>query len=333
MQKTKFKIKGMHCNSCSLLIEEKLKNLPGVIKSKINYESGKGVIIYDENTVNELKIHEKIENAGDYQVEKIEDTEKEKNIDGENPLLKSEEKNNFSHPNLSIPVSIIIAGLIIAGAIIINGGGKKAISTGQTAQVQDQPSPSQAQPNTAQFEPSEQASAVQFDITSENHVRGNFNASITLVEFSDFECPFCVRHYPTLKKILSDYKDKVRLVYKHFPLSFHPNSQKAAEASECADEQSYFWEYHDKLFENFDVGYSIDNFKKWAKELGLDAQQFNTCLDSGKYAQKVLIDSQEGTDKGVDGTPVTFVNSQFVSGALSYESFKQIIDNLLSTLK
>jgi len=149
-----------------------------------------------------------------------------------------------------------------------------------------------------------------------------------LVEFSDFECPFCGRHYQTLKKILSDYKGKVRLVYKHFPLGFHPNAQKAAEASECASEQGKFWEYHDKLFENQPTGYSLEKFKQWAKDLGLNSSKFNDCLDSGKYAKKVQADYQEGLQKGVNGTPATFVNGQLVSGALPYEAFKQIIDNL-----
>jgi protein-disulfide isomerase/copper chaperone CopZ len=305
MKKVKFQIEGMHCNSCAILIEEKLKNLPGVIQAKINHVSGIGAIVYDENRIERTEIQREIENAGEYSVKKIEDAEKEKSI------------------RLSVPISIIIAGLIIGGAVIIDGGTGSSIA---------KPVPSQAQPNTVQPEPSEQDSVVQFDITSESHIRGNPDAPITLVEFSDFECPFCVRHYPTLKKILNDYWGKVRLVYKHFPLSFHPNGQKTAEASECAGEQNFFWEYHDKLFDNFQIGYSLENFKKWAKELGLNAQQFNICLDSGKYAQKVQTDYQEGLQKGVNGTPATFVNGQLVSGALPYESFKQIIDNLLSAL-
>ncbi|MDP1538986.1 MAG: thioredoxin domain-containing protein [bacterium] len=315
MQKAKFKIHGMHCQSCATLIEEKLKDLEGIIKSKINYDSGKGVIIYNEEKLNESAIQETIKNVGDYAVEKIEDTEEEKDVKKEN-----------SHPNFLIPASIIIAGLIIAGAIIISSGnvniGKEIATTGEIAQ--NLPS------NNPQPSPPDQASIAQFEITKTDHIRGDFNAPITLVEFSCFECPFSVRHYPTLNKILNDYSGKMRLVYKHFPLGFHPNAQKAAEASECADEQGKFWEYHDKLFENLAGGYSLDNFKQWAKDLGLDSKKFNDCLDSGKFAQKVQADFQEGTEKGVNGTPTTFVNGQFVSGALPYESFKQIIDSLLT---
>lgn len=323
MQKVKFKIHGMHCNSCAILIEEKLKALPGVIQVKISHASGKGAIVYDENIVEETKIQSEIKNAGDYTAEKIKDSEdarKEENI----------QKKSFAGANLSIPVSIIIAGLIIAGAVVVNGNaGQKATSAGQTDQAQGSP----ANPGSSSL-PTEQLSAIQtFEITKSNHVRGDFNAQITLVEFSDFECPFCARHFPTLTKMLDDYKGKVRLVYKHFPLSFHPNSQKAAEASECADEQGKFWEYHDKLFENQSNGYSLDKFKQWAKDLGLNSGQFNDCLDSGKFAQKVQADYQEGLKKGVTGTPATFVNGQLVSGALPYDSFKQIIDNLLAAQK
>lgn len=169
-----------------------------------------------------------------------------------------------------------------------------------------------------------------FNITEKDHVRGNFSASITLVEFSDFECPFCRAHNPTLKKILSEHKDNVRLVYKHFPLSaIHPNAQKAAEASECADEQGKFWEYHDKLFENQQNGLSIEKFKKWARELNLNGSQFDNCLDNSKYEDKVKSDYQEGLSKGVSGTPATFVNGELVSGAVPYENFKQKIDAIL----
>ncbi len=323
MKKAKFKIHGMYCNSCAILIQERLKNLPGVIQVKINHESEKGVIAYDENAIEETEIQSEIESVGEYSVEKIEDTEKEKNIK-EDYFQTLEKKKDYSRPNLSIPISIIIAGLIIGGAVIISSGnvniGKEIATTGQIAQnlpVND-------------TQPPEVPAIAQFDITKNDHIRGDFNAPITLVEFSDFECPFCARHNPTLIKILDDYKGKVRLVYKHFPLGFHSNAQKAAEASECASEQGKFWEYHDKLFENLATsGYSLVNFKQWAKDLGLNSKKFDDCLDSGKFAQKVQADFQEGSQKGVNGTPATFVNGQFVSGALPYDSFKQIIDSLL----
>lgn len=196
------------------------------------------------------------------------------------------------------------------------------------AKAQNIPSaPDPQQPATAVPSPT---TLQNFEITKNDHIRGDFNAPITLVEFSDFECPFCERHYPTLTQTLDKYKGQVRLVYKHFPLGFHPNAQKAAESSECADEQGKFWEYHDKLFKNQPSGYSLEKFKQWAKDMALNTDKFNTCLDSGKYAQKVQSDLQEGQTKGVQGTPATFVNGQLVSGAIPYESFQQIIAGLLS---
>src|SRR3989344_7101547 len=136
-------------------------------------------------------------------------------------------------------------------------------------------------------------------------VLGSKSAKVTIVEFSDYECPFCGRHfeqtYPQLKK---DYIDtgKVQLVFKDFPLSFHPQAQKAAEAARCAGEQGKYWEMHDKLFSN-QQSLSVENEKKWAKELGLNTAKFDSCLDSGKYASAVQADSNYGQSIGVSGTP------------------------------
>jgi len=319
MQKAKFQIKGINCKSCTSLIEEKLKKLGGVLEARVNFDSKKAVVVYDESKINENDIKKAIEEAGNYQIEDDSEVMKKENF---------QEQKLSSSNNLSVPIAIVVAGLIIAGAIIVTNQNPKTFpkETGQQAAqiLPDANSPTQPSPEQPSQKP-----VAEFKITKDDHIRGDFNAPITLVEFSDFECPFCERHYPTLNKILSDYKGKVRLVYKHFPLGFHPNAQKAAEASECADEQGKFWEYHDKIFENQSSGLSLDKFKQWAKDLGLDTQRFNACLDSGKYAQKVQADYQEGLQKGVNGTPATFINGQLVSGALPYDSFKQIIDSIL----
>lgn len=339
MQKAKFQIKGMHCNSCALLIEEKLKDKAGIVKTRVNYDSQKAVVVYDEQKIKESEIHQAIEEVGNYQVEKIKEKEEELQEEGlQNDEAISYERKEFqpslgTSNSLKLLTSLIIVslGLNIASLVMLakllpqktNQDGKK-LETAIGQVLPSQPSPANQQPS-----PNSGNAAIQaFEITKSNHVRGDFNAPITLVEFSDFECPFCERHYPTLNKILSENKGKVRLVYKHFPLGFHPNAQKAAEASECAAEQGKFWEYHDKLFENQPSGYSLEKFKQWAKDLGLNANKFNDCLDSGKYASKVQIDYQEGVQKGVNGTPATFINGQLVSGALPYETFKKIIDAL-----
>lgn len=161
-------------------------------------------------------------------------------------------------------------------------------------------------------------------------ITGNKNAKVTLVEFSDFECPYCSQFEPTVTKVLQDYKDKVRVVYKHYPLtSIHPQAQKAAEAAECAGDQGKFWDMHAKLFGN-QTTLSVDNFKVWAKDLGLNTSKFNSCLDKGDKAAKVAADQKYGDSVGVTGTPTSFVNGYPVQGAQSYEFVKNLIDQELA---
>lgn len=160
-----------------------------------------------------------------------------------------------------------------------------------------------------------------------DHVKGGANAKVTLIEYSDFECPYCLRHFETMQKIAADYGDKVKIVFRHFPLSFHDEAQKAAEASECAAEQGKFWEMHDKIFEaNSAKTMSVAKWKEEAKGLGLDAKKFDDCLDSGKYASKITEVMSGGSAAGVEGTPATFVNGELVSGAVPYDQLKGMID-------
>ncbi len=322
----------MHCNSCAALIEEKFKNKPGVANAKVNFDSGKFVIIYDENIVKENDIKEIIKSAGDYEIERIEEPAPNFNAQNNSSPAVIEPKEQIANKEVLTLLKILISLVIISLAfnMIQTMAVLKQVSANVNfpsknlaAQANQNQNDSLANPSGA----NDSQNAV-FEIKSTDHIKGNPNAKITLVEFSDFECPFCAKHYPTLNKILADYNGKVRLVYKHFPLSFHANSQKASEASECASEQGKFWEYHDKLFENQSQGFSVDKFKQWAKDLGLNSGQFNSCLDSDKYSSKIQSDFQEGSAKGVNGTPATFVNGKLISGALPYESFKSIIDSI-----
>ncbi|MBS3128381.1 DsbA family protein [Candidatus Woesearchaeota archaeon] len=158
--------------------------------------------------------------------------------------------------------------------------------------------------------------------------KGNANAPVTIIEFSDFQCPFCKRFYEdTLPQLLKEYVDtgKAKFVYRDYPLDFHPQAQKAAEAAECAGDQGKFWEMHDKLFEN-QQSLSVENHKKWATELDLDTTKFNDCLDTGKNAEEVQKDLAEGSAAGVSGTPGFFVNNQIISGAVPFAVFKEAID-------
>lgn len=165
--------------------------------------------------------------------------------------------------------------------------------------------------------------------SSTDHVRGSDNASVTLIEYSDFQCPFCARVQSTYDKILEEYPDQVKLIYRHFPLSFHQNAKKAAEAAECAGDQNKFWEMHDTLFANQN-NLDVDSLKDFAKELNLNTSTFNGCLDSGQYEQRIQSDLAEGTKDGVSGTPATFVNGELISGAQPYDVFKTAIDQALA---
>ena len=162
----------------------------------------------------------------------------------------------------------------------------------------------------------------------DKHIRGGKNATVTLVEYSDFQCPYCQSLEPTLQQLLAEYGDKISLEYRHYPLSFHPMAQPSAEASECAAEQGKFWEYHDGLFAN-QANLSPALFQSLAETLRLNMTRFNSCLNSGKYVAKINAQLQAGQRAGVQGTPGTFVNGDLVSGAQPYESFKNIIDGKL----
>lgn len=162
--------------------------------------------------------------------------------------------------------------------------------------------------------------------TNEDHVRGDLKkAEVVIIEYSDFECPFCERHHPTMLQIMEEYGDKVAWVYRHFPLSFHPEAEPSALASECASEQGKFWEYADALFENQDK-LSSTYYSTLAGELGLNQGKFDDCLESKKYQAVVDAQTASGSAAGVSGTPATFINGQLVSGAVPFASLKTIID-------
>lgn len=159
--------------------------------------------------------------------------------------------------------------------------------------------------------------------------KGSAKAPITLVEFSDFQCPFCKRARDTVKQIIDTYGNKVHYVFRDFPLSFHQQAHKAAEAAECAGEQGKYWEYNAKLFDA-QGAQDVDHLKQYAKEFKLNSKKFDDCLDSGKMSAEVDKDAQEGSKAGVTGTPAYFINGIFVSGAQPFEKFKSIIDEELA---
>jgi protein-disulfide isomerase len=165
----------------------------------------------------------------------------------------------------------------------------------------------------------------------DNPILGSEDAPVVMIEFCDFQGPFCKRHFDQVFPLLKeDYIDenKLKFVYRHFPLSFHPQAQIAAEASECADEQGKFWEYHDDLFINQNE-LGRDLYMKIAQVHSLDEYEFIKCIDSQKYKQEVVNDFSYGQQVGVSGTPTFFINGVKLVGAQQYDAFKQIIDEEL----
>lgn len=169
-------------------------------------------------------------------------------------------------------------------------------------------------------------------------VLGDANAKVTFTEFSDFQCPFCEQFYTqSFGQLKQDYIDtgKVKVVFRHFPLPFHPNAEKAAEASECANEQQAFWQYHDTLFGKqaewspLAAADADAKFITYATDLGLNSDQFSTCLTTGKYADKVKEDLDAGTASNVTGTPTLYVNNTPIVGAQPYQNFKDAVEAAL----
>jgi len=159
---------------------------------------------------------------------------------------------------------------------------------------------------------------------------GKADAPVTVVEFSDFQCPFCLRVMPTLKELRTKYGDRIRLVWKDFPLvQIHPQAFVAAQAGNCAREQGKFWEYHDKLFAN-QSSLTADSLKKYAADTGLDTGKFNQCLDTSKYEARVQDALAAGKGLGISSTPTVYVNGRMINGAQAIEVFESVIDEELA---
>ncbi len=177
-------------------------------------------------------------------------------------------------------------------------------------------------------------------VTSQDHIRGSANASVKLIEYSDLECPFCKSFHPTMQQVIQQYGNNVAWVYRHFPLTFHQNAQKEAEAAECVSEQGgsdKFWQFVDTVFTRTisnGTGFALDKLGPLAAELGLDQSKFQQCLDSGKYTKLVQDEAAGGATAGVQGTPTTFVvakdgTAQALPGALPIDQVKSAIDAAL----
>lgn len=245
------------------------------------------------------------------------------------PEKKSPETDKIKSTNRILVVALIIAAFFLGSLISKLSYLEKDTANPQTTPQTVAPNDSGAQP-AGQIKP----------VTSSDHIRGNTDAKVTLVVYSDFECPFCQRFHPVTQELLKTYGDKIRLVYRHFPLSFHANAQKEAEASECIaelGENDKFWTFADTIFERTTAngtGFALDKLGPLAAELGVSEREFQTCLDSGKYEKLVKDQIADGTKGGVSGTPSTFIinpkgETQILVGAQPIETFKTEIDKAL----
>ena len=242
------------------------------------------------------------------------------------------EANELKSTNKFLVIALIIAAFFLGSL------------TTKVATLEKNAAPSVADADVKQpgkANPSPVASKKPKAVSASDHIRGNKNAKITLITYSDYECPFCKNFEPTIKQLLDTYGDKIRLVFRHYPLPFHANAQKEAEASECAAQlggNDVFWKYSDAIFEKTTsngTGFPLDNLGPLAAELGMNQQQFQSCLDSGKYEKLVKDSIAEGQGAGVQGTPSTFIidakgNSELVVGAQPVEAFKTAVDKALA---
>lgn len=182
-------------------------------------------------------------------------------------------------------------------------------------------------------------------VSDSDLVRGDKNAKLTLVEFSDLECPYCKQFHPTMKQLLSDYAGKVKWVYRNFPLSFHQNAEKEAEAQLCVGKlggQNKQWDFIDKIYERTTsngTGFALDALGPLAKEVGVNQTQFQKCLDSGEMAATVSAEEADGTSGGVSGTPTTLLvgpdgkTIDAIPGAYPAAQAKTYIDNALAKIQ
>jgi protein-disulfide isomerase len=163
-------------------------------------------------------------------------------------------------------------------------------------------------------------------VTDDDPSQGPENAPVTIVEFSDYQCPYCqMWHEQVLSRLMTEYAGKIRFIYRDFPLGGHPEAQPAAEAANCAGDQNAYWEFQDSIFSGL-YGYGRSAYEQYALDLGLDIDKFSTCLDNRKYQAEVQEDYSDAIALGVQSTPTFFINDRQVVGAQPFETFQQIVE-------
>jgi len=225
---------------------------------------------------------------------------------------------NFLEKNF-LALAVLIAGFLVAGSIFYTN--------------------SSAGPTKAQIRTGNEKTEEIIEVSEDNDpFLGSKNAPVVVIEFSDYQCPFCRSFWKdSLSQLKKEYVDtgKARFVYRDYPLSFHPMAASYAQAAECAGDQNKYWEMHDKIFGEQEkkgqgtVQFTVQDVKKWALDIGLSADKFNKCLDSEKYKSEVEKDFNDGSVAGVSGTPAFFINGRSIVGAQPYNAFKAIIEEEL----
>jgi len=238
---------------------------------------------------------------------------------------------------LALPGAVLLAAIILSGVMLYSAGNitgqiyslesalkayKPATNTGGNTNPIVVPTNAPAQAGTPSGAP------VNVDVSG-RPFRGPANAPVTIVEFSDFQCPYCSRGATTVDQLMAEYPTQVKLVYMAFPLGFHENAQKAAEAFECANDQGKAFELYDKMFAN-QGSLAVSDLKGYAAGIqGMDTSRFNTCLDNGDKASAVAAMQALGTQSGVEGTPSFFINGNLVVGAQPIDVFRTAVDAAL----
>ncbi|MDD3861904.1 MAG: DsbA family protein [Candidatus Gracilibacteria bacterium] len=244
---------------------------------------------------------------------------------------------------ISLPVAIVVASVLLSGSTIFLGLNadlgknlKTDVKDALNEYIQEQQQEAQKQA-VAENQPK----IIPGDFTDDDPVKGNKNAKITIVEFSEYQCPYCAKFYENAyQDILKDYVNtgKAKVVFRDLPLDFHPGAMPAALAANCARDQggdAMYFKMHDKLFENqstifADTTKIDETMKQMASQLGLNSTKFSSCYDSEKYKDEIEKDIADADSVGIRGTPAFIINGQYISGAQPYEKFKTIIEQELA---
>jgi len=235
------------------------------------------------------------------------------------PIIQTEETVTFKKSHFYAPMVVLAfaVGILVGYVAWGRGSAPRVANTAAQAAVQVAPTTQAVR---------------RYDIPTEGfHSIGPEDAPIVLVEFSDYQCPYCQRwHEQVYTSLLAAYPGQVRVVYRNLPLTqIHPQAMNAAEAAMCAGEQNAYWQYHDQLFNNSDA-LSDDLYARLASDLGLDASAFESCMTDHKYLDEIQSDMQFAIDLGVQSTPTFFINGLAVVGAQPLSVFQQVIDQELA---